>query len=177
MAQCNGSHVSAGDEKVSEASLKDTKPSIPNVGILDKDCFKQPEEIIDEYMSSVTVHGVNKVYQANHIALKCFWGIVFLTFFGTFISQVVMLVNRTYKYEVQIEYRSVENHPMVFLGVNICNKVPYGIEAGLDILRASYRFGYMDDFGTLESRNYNENLIRLLKVIETKQNNIFSTIQ
>ena len=100
--------------KTQEASLKNVISSKPTVDIKDKDSCASPKEIIDEYISSVTIHGVNKVYEANHIAVKCFWVAVFLTFFVLFALNVVTLVNKIHENQVRIEFRSVENQPMIF---------------------------------------------------------------
>ena len=168
MAESNGSCYAGGAEKTLQDSLKDNTSSKPTKGVRDKDCHHRPKEIIAEYMSTVTVHGINKIYQAENISKKCFWGTVFLTFFGIFVWEVVMLINKINQNEIRIEFKSVENQPMIFPTVTICNKVPFGIDAGIDIRRASHGFGHMNNFGSQQSKNYIENLVRLFEIIEAK---------
>ena len=159
MAQSNGSCYAGGAEKTLQDSLKDSTSSKPTKGVRDKDCHHRPKEITAEYMSTVTVHGINKFYQADNISKKCFWGTVFLTFFGIFVWEVVMLINKINQNEIRIEFKSVENQPMT---VTICNKVPFGIDAGMDIRGASHGFGHMNDFGSQQSKNYIENTCKIV---------------
>ena len=124
-----------------------------------------PEQIVEGYVSSATVHGIAKIYEAKSLKSKYFWTIAFLIFFANLLYNTVKLVEKYSQHDVRVEVRTVEDRPATFPKITICNKDPFGVNSDLDFGKEDFKLQGFND------RPLRENdIIKVLKLLKGLDN-------
>lgn len=118
-----------------------------------------------KWVDVFTMHGIPNIFRSNNLFIKCMWAVAFLLSSGLCIFLIIQSVVNYSNFDVITKIRVLNEVPMTFPTVTICNKNAFVTEESYklskDLLAKS---GVTDIFNSsVLSQNFPSNLNQLQK--------------
>ena len=126
--------------------------------------------------SNLTFHGLPSIARSKYYSIKLFWLVLFLGAISLCAYLVIQSVTDFFKYDVTSKQRLINEFPLKFPGVRVCNKDPFVTDESMKFLNDLFQnesglFGlsnFTDDFQSkadnlnylIINENENDNLIK-----------------